>query len=80
MTRRYVMAAKDIFGPDIGSLKLEIVSKYSQQAPHSHVRMTLPPNVHERYCLVTIPIDIIFVNNISFFVSIYQGLKFRSAE
>ena len=80
VTKRYMMSAKDIFGPDIGCLKIKTVRKSSQQVPHSHMRMALPPDVHEQYRLVTMSIDIIFFNKIAFFVSIYQGLKFRSAE
>ena len=74
------MDAEDIFGPDIGPLKVKTVRKSSQQVPHSYVITTPPPDVHGQYRLVTMYIDIMFVNKIEFFVSIPQVLKSGSAK
>ena len=40
----------------------------------------LPPSVHERYKVVTLTADIMFVNAIPFFVSLSRKIKFGTIE
>lgn len=78
ITRRDVLAAEDILGPDLGSLKGKTTRKSSPQV--SHRKVTLPPEIHERNRSITLGIDIMFVNKLAFFITISQGLKFGTVE
>ena len=78
VTRRDVLAADDMFGPDLGSLKGKTVRKLSPQV--THLRVTLPPEIHQRHKSITLGIDIMFVNKVAFFITVSQGLKFGTVE
>jgi hypothetical protein len=73
-----VLAAEDIFGPDLGTLK----GKTTRRRPHK-VRPTLvpiPPQTLTRYRSVTICVDVMFVNRIAFVVTISRNLQFGTVE
>ena len=68
VTRRDVLRAEQIFGPDIGSLKGKTVWRQPPQVEVTEV--TLPPTIHQHYQEVTLGCDIMFVNKIPFLMSI----------
>ncbi len=78
ITREDIMAAQDIFGPNLGILKGGTTRRRSPQ-----VRVTytpIPPTVMERYKNVTLAVDIMKVNKIPFFVSTSIDIKFGTTE
>jgi hypothetical protein len=78
VTRKDVMAAEDIFGPDVGSLKGKTVRRSSPQVTHAHVM--LPPEVHERNRSITLGVDIMFVNKLPFFITVSKEMKFGTVN
>jgi hypothetical protein len=58
VTKRDIVAAEDIFGPDLGSLKGKTVRRGPPPVDPSLTYTTLPPSVHERYREVTLGADI----------------------
>ena len=70
VTKRDIMAAEDIFGPDVGYLKGHTVRRNPPRINTDQVYTPLPPSVHERYKDVTLCADVMHVNGVPFFVSI----------
>ena len=78
VTRADIIAAKDILGPNLGSLKGKTV-----RHPNEHVPGGMEGVPHEIMSLhknVTLCIDIMFINKIPFLVTISRNLKFRTVE
>ena len=78
ITRVDIIAAKDILGPNLGSLKGKTV-----RHPNKHVPGGMEGVPHEIMSLhknVTLCIDIMFINKIPFLVTISRNLKFRMVE
>jgi hypothetical protein len=78
VTRDDVLAAEDILGPNLGSLK-----GITARLGTSHVRdtPTTPPiQIMSRYKDVTVAGDIMHVNKIPFFISVSRHIKFGTAE
>jgi hypothetical protein len=73
-----VTAANNIFGPDIGSLKGKTVRKPQKAVIESNT--PIPRDIYERYKMVTLCIDIMYVNNIPFLTSISRHLHFGTVE
>jgi hypothetical protein len=80
VTKRDIMAAEDIYGPDIGILKGKTVRCSPQKVSTDMTYSPLPAVVHERYQEVTLCADIMYVNRIPFFVSISWKIKFGTIE
>ena len=80
VTQRDIMAAEDIFGPGIGSLKGKTVRRRPQSVTTDITYSPLPPTVHDRYQAITLCADVMHVNGIPFFISISRHLKFGTVE
>jgi len=73
-----VTAATNIFGPDIGSLKGKTVRK-TQKAIIESIT-PIPIDIYNKYKMVTLCIDVMYVNNIPFLTSISRHLRFGTVE
>jgi hypothetical protein len=73
-----VITANNIFGPDIGSLKGKTVRK-TQKAIIESIT-PIPRDIHEKYKMVTLSIDIMYINNIPFLTSISRHLRFGTVQ
>ena len=80
VTKRDIMAAEDIFGPDLGILKGKTVRRSSRAVDDDIRYRPLPAMVHERYQEVTLCADVMYVNGIPFLVSISRKIKFGTIE
>ena len=78
VTRSDILAAEDIFGPNLGSLKGKTVRKASPTT--TITRDPLPLEIKERYMDVTICLDIMFVNKVAFVITISRNIKFITVE
>ena len=78
ITREDILAAEDIFGPEIGCIK----GKMTRGRPHK-VRgtlMPLPPTIMDRYRHVTLCADVMHVNGIPMMVTLSRNIKFGTVE
>jgi hypothetical protein len=73
-----VITTNNIFGPDIGSLKGKTVRK-TQKAIIESIT-PIPRDIHEKYKMVTLSIDIMYINNIPFLTSISRHLRFGTVQ
>jgi hypothetical protein len=78
ITRRDILNAEMLFGPDVGSLKGKTVRR-----PGEHVEVhtvPLPPDLLPIISEVTLCCDLMFINKMPFFVTISRGIKFGTVE
>ena len=61
--------AEDIFGPDVGSLKGKTVRRNTVHVEDASP-FVLPPNVIHNYKQITLCADIMFINKITFLMTI----------
>jgi hypothetical protein len=78
VTKADIMAAEDIFGTEVGSLK----GKTTRRQPHAMKSLVepLPPSIMDRYQNVTLCVDIMFVNEIPMLVTLSRNIKFATVE
>jgi hypothetical protein len=80
VTKRDIISAEYIFGPDLGSLKGKTVQRAPLQVDTTMTYNPLPMTVHQRYCKVTLGGDIIKINNIPMLVTTSMKIKFSTVE
>jgi hypothetical protein len=78
VTRDDIMAAKQIFGPDLGSLKGKTVHRKGEHVEYAAV--PIPAIIMAQYRNVIIGADIMVVNKLAFLVTISRNIKFSTAE
>jgi hypothetical protein len=73
-----ILAAEDIFSPDLGSLKSKTVRRGGEHVrpAHAHISAT----IMSRYRNVTVAVDIMFINKVPFLMSISRHLKFGTKK
>lgn len=78
VTRADIKAAEDIFGPNLGCLKGKTVRRAGEPV---EIRTELVPlQIKQRYRVVTIAVDIMFVNKLPFLMTLSEGIKFGTLE
>jgi hypothetical protein len=78
VTHDDIHATEDIFGFNLGSLKGKTVSHPS--VPVMGKIDGVPLEIKKKYQLITLAMDIMFVNKIPFLLTISHGLHFGTAE
>jgi hypothetical protein len=78
VNRADVIAANNIFGADLGSLKGKTTRE--KVSPVNLVRNYLPKEIMNRHRSVTLCIDIMFVNQIPMLVSVSCNIKFGTIQ
>jgi hypothetical protein len=78
VTKADIVAAEQIYGPDVGSLK----GKTVRRPPPTVKQMLepLPVELMQRFKMVTLCIDVMYVNNIAMLVSISRNIRFATVE
>eukprot|EP00978_Attheya_sp_CCMP212_P009273 scaffold21935_cov53-Attheya_sp.AAC.1 len=78
ITRRDIVAAEAILGPDVGSLKGKTVRR---KADAVNIKITdIPATIMSHYRDIIVGGDNMFINKIPFFVTISRHIKFCTAE
>ena len=73
-----ILAAKHIFGKDLGSLKGKTVCC---QPPAINInKATVPTNTLKQYQQIIMAGDIMYINKVPFFMSISWDLRFGTAQ
>ena len=78
ITHRDIHIARDVYGPNLGSLKGKTVRRTIPHVPSGID--PIPDELIKRHPRVTIAVDIFFINHIPFLLSLSRGLKFMTVE
>ena len=79
VTRRDIVAAEHIFGPDVGSLKGKMMRKWPIGVGlYDHT--PIPSGIVEQYHDVILAVDILYINKLPFIATISRYICFRTVE
>ena len=78
ITREDIMAAEDILGTNLGSLKGKTVRSNGEHVSFS--KQIIPPDILLKYKDVTLAMDIMFVNKLPFLLTLSRDIKFGTVE
>ena len=78
LTANAVKNAHQIFGPDLAGIRGRTVRRPPESVTTNYVQ--IPRAVLERHQLVTLAVDVMFVNGVPFLVSVARGLNLVTAE
>ncbi len=78
VTMNAVTNAHQIFGPDLAGVRGRMVWRTPESVTTNYVQ--IPRAILEQHQLVTLAVDIMFVNRVPFLVSVARGLNLVTAE
>jgi hypothetical protein len=78
VTANAVMKAHQIFGPDLAGVRGRTVQRPPESGTTNYVQ--IPRAVLEQHQLVTLAVDVMFVNGVPFLVSVARGLNLVAAK
>jgi hypothetical protein len=78
VTSNAVTNAHQIFGPDLAGVWGRMVRRPPESVTTNNVQ--IPPVILERHQLVTLAVDVMFVNGVPFLVSVARGLNLVTAK
>ena len=78
VTANAVKNAHQIFGPDVAGIRGRTVRRPPESVTTDYVQ--IPRAILERHQLVTLAVDVMFVNGVPFLVSVARGLNLLTAE
>ena len=78
VTKADIMAAEEIFGPEVGGLK----GKSMQRNPHAVKQVVEPlePSIMKHYRHVMLGADVMYINGITFLVTVSRHIKFGTVK
>ena len=78
ITRYDITEAEGIFGPNLGSLKGKSIKRASPEIMVMQSR--IPSRIQYRYMNITLSLDIVFVNKVTFVITILRNINFITSE
>jgi hypothetical protein len=78
VTANAVTNAHQIFGPDLAGVRGRSVRRPLESVATNYVQ--IPRAIIEQHQLVTLAVDVMFVNGVPFLVSVARGLNLVTAE
>ena len=79
VTRRDIVAAEHIFGPDVRSLKRKTMRKWPIGVGlYDHT--PIPSGIVEQYHDVILAVDILYINKLPFIATISRYIRFGTVE
>ena len=78
VTANAVKNVHQIFGPDLAGIRGRTVMRPPESVTTNYVQ--IPRAILERHQLVTLAVDVMFVNGVTFLVSVARGLNLVTAE